>query len=45
MSNNLLLDKLEGVLIRFKEVGQLITDPAVMGDMKRYIKLSKEYNE
>ncbi|WP_372755331.1 peptide chain release factor 1 [Labilibaculum sp.] len=45
MSNNLLLDKLEGVLIRFNEVGQLITDPEVMGDMKRYIKLSKEYKE
>lgn len=45
MSSNLLLDKLEGVLIRFKEVGQLITDPEVMGDMKRYIKLSKEYKE
>ena len=45
MSSNLLLDKLEGVLIRFKEVGQLITDPEIMGDMKRYIKLSKEYKE
>ncbi|MBI9059147.1 MAG: peptide chain release factor 1 [Labilibaculum sp.] len=45
MSNNVLLDKLEGVLIRFKEVGQLITDPEVMGDMKRYVKLSKEYKE
>lgn len=45
MSSNLLLDKLEGVLIRFKEVSQLITDPEVMGDMKRYIKLSKEYKE
>ncbi|MDM8160825.1 peptide chain release factor 1 [Labilibaculum sp. K2S] len=45
MSSNLLLDKLEGVLIRFKEVSQLITDPEVMGDMKRYVKLSKEYKE
>ncbi len=45
MSNNVLLDKLEGVLIRFKEVGQLITDPEVMSDMKRYVKLSKEYKE
>jgi len=45
MSSNLLLDKLEGVLIRFKEVSQLITDPEVMGDMKKYIKLSKEYKE
>ena len=45
MSNNLILDKLEGVFIRFKEVGQLITDPELMGDMKRFVKLSKEYKE
>ncbi|MFA8437004.1 MAG: peptide chain release factor 1 [Marinifilaceae bacterium] len=45
MSNNLLLDKLEGVFIRFDEVSQLITDPEVMGDMKRFVKLSKEYKE
>lgn len=45
MSDNVLLGKLEGVFIRFKEVSQLITDPEVMGDMKRYIKLSKEYKE
>ncbi len=45
MSNNLILDKLEGVFIRFKEVGQLITDPEVMADMKRFVALSKEYKE
>jgi len=45
MSDNVLLEKLEGVFIRFKEVSQLITDPEVMGDMKRFVKLSKEYKE
>lgn len=45
MSDNVLLGKLEGVFIRFKEVSQLITDPDVMGDMKRFVKLSKEYKE
>jgi len=45
MSDNVLLSKLEGVFIRFKEVSQLITDPEVMGDMKRFVKLSKEYKE
>jgi len=45
MSDNVLLGKLEGVFIRFKEVSQLITDPEIMGDMKRYVKLSKEYKE
>ena len=45
MSENTLLGKLEGLLIRFEEVGTLITDPAVIGDMKRYVKLNKEYRE
>ena len=42
---NSLLEKLEGLLIRFQEIGTLITDPAVIGDMKRYVKLTKEYRE
>jgi len=45
MSKNFLLDKLEGIKIRFEEVGQLITDPAVISDMKKYVKLNKEYRD
>ncbi len=41
MSN--LLEKLEGIKIRFEEVGELITDPEVISDVKRYVKLNKEY--
>ena len=41
----MVLDKLEGVKNRFEEVGQLITDPDVISDMKRYISLNKEYRE
>ena len=41
--NDIILDRLEGVKHRFDEVGQLITDPEVMADMKRFINLSKEY--
>jgi len=43
MSDDLITSRLEGVRIRFEEVGQMITDPAVIGDMKKYIKLNKEY--
>ena len=39
----MLLEKLKGVADRFEEVGRLITDPDVINDMKRYIKLNKEY--
>jgi peptide chain release factor 1 len=42
---NPLLEKLETYYIRFKEIGQLITDPEVIGDMERYVKLTKEYKE
>ncbi|MFC2115115.1 peptide chain release factor 1 [Bacteroidota bacterium] len=45
MSGNLILDKLEGVKDRFEEVGRLINEPDVMSDMKRYVKLSKEYKD
>lgn len=40
-----LLEKLDMLVIRFEEIGKLITDPAVIGDMKRYIKLNKEYRD
>lgn len=44
MENNL-LEKLEGLVSRFEEVSTLITDPNVIGDQKRYVKLTKEYKE
>jgi peptide chain release factor 1 len=43
MSN--LLQKLESINIRFEEVGQKITDPEIISDMKRYVKLNKEYKD
>ena len=38
-----LLEKYESIRHRFEEVQQQITDPAVMNDMKRYVKLNQEY--
>ena len=40
-----MLEKLEYINQRWQEVGQLINDPAIIADMKRYIKLNKEYKE
>jgi peptide chain release factor 1 len=45
MSDNMILDKLEGVKIRFDEISQQITDPEVIADMKRFVKLNKEYRD
>ena len=45
MSDNSLLEKLEVFYIRFREIGQLITDPEVIQAMNRFVKLNKEYRE
>jgi len=44
MSENTILSRLEGIASRFEEVGRLITEPDVISDMKRYVKLNKEYS-
>ncbi|MFN8416925.1 MAG: peptide chain release factor 1 [Cytophagaceae bacterium] len=40
-----MLDKLEAINDRFNEVSELIVDPNVISDMKRYSSLNKEYKE
>ena len=45
VENNTLLEKLDGLVSRFEEVSTLITDPNVIADQKRYVKLTKEYKE
>ena len=45
MAENSLLSRLDGIESRFEEVSTLITDPAVMADMKRYVRLTKEYKD
>jgi peptide chain release factor 1 len=45
MSENIMMSRLEGIKIRFDEVSQQITDPEVMTDMKKYVKLTKEYKD
>ena len=43
--NNNILEKLEGLESRFEEVSLLITDPNVIEDQPRYVKLTKEYKD
>lgn len=40
-----LLNKLEEINARYKEIEQLIVDPEVIADMKRYVKLNKDYKD
>ena len=43
--NNSILEKLDGLESRYEEVSTLITDPDVIADQQRYVKLTKEYKE
>lgn len=40
-----MIEKLEEIKLRFQEVGQLLSQPAVVNDMKKYAQLSKEYRD
>ena len=40
-----MIDKLEAIKVRFDEVSKQIVDPEVISDMKKYIKLNKEYKD
>ena len=40
-----ILNKLEDLVARYEEVSTLITDPSVISDQKRYVKLTKEYKD
>ncbi len=45
MPENTILNKLNDLEGRFKEISTLITDPSVFADQKRYVRLAKEYKD
>lgn len=40
-----MLDKLESIKVRFDQVQDMLSQPDVVGDMKRFTQLNKEYKE
>ena len=40
-----ILNKIDGLEAKFHEVGLLITDPSVIADQARYIRLNREYHD
>ncbi len=40
-----MLEKLEAIYQRFTDIGEQMNDPAVVGDMKKFIKLNKDYKD
>ena len=45
LSDNPLLRRLDGLDARFEEIATLISDPSVIADHTRYVRLTKEYRE
>jgi peptide chain release factor 1 len=45
MATGTLLERLDGLKSRFEEVSLLVTDPSVISDQQRYVKLTREYKE
>jgi peptide chain release factor 1 len=45
MNDSSVISKLEEVVFRFEEVGKQIVDPEIISDMKRYVKLNREYKD
>lgn len=43
MAENIILEKLEGIQTKFLEIGEQLTNPEVIADMKRFVALNKEY--
>ena len=40
-----ILDKLESIKNRWIEIGNQMSNPGVMEDMKRYVQLNKDYKD
>lgn len=45
MAQNNILEKLEALVSRFDEVSTLISDPNVIADQQRFVKLTREYKD
>lgn len=45
MSENSIFSRLDGLRLKYEEIGHQMTDPEVIGDMKKFISLNKEYRE
>lgn len=45
MAENTLIEKLIGIKEKYENIGEQLASPEVMGDMKKYVQLNKEYKE
>ena len=45
MAENSILARLDGLKLKYEEIGQQMTDPEVIADVKKFVALNKEYKE
>ncbi len=45
MEENSILHRLDGLKLKYEEIGQRLTDPEVISDVKLFIELNKEFKE
>lgn len=45
MAEHAILNRLDGLKHKYEEIGQQMTDPEVISDMKKFISLNKDYRE
>ena len=45
MSENSILSRLDGIKLKYEEIGNQMTDPEVIADVKKFVALNKEYKE
>lgn len=43
MAEKIILEKLEGIQLKFQELSEQLTNPEVIADIKRFVALNKEY--
>ena len=45
MADNSIRTRLDGLKLKYEEIGQKLTDPEVIADVKQFIQFNKEYRE
>ena len=45
MADLSILNRLDGLKLKYEETGQKLTDPEVIADVKQFVQLNKEYKE
>ena len=45
MADNSILQRLDGLKLKYEELGQKLTDPEVIADVKQFVQCNKDYKE